>query len=89
MASHEELSKWIWLIELACGLATSLWLVLTYRIWDLHKLVSSKVDFEKFDEEIKSLQGEAKNDLRYIEEKMSEQVKDLANDLKQEIRSIK
>lgn len=89
MTSHEELSKWIWLIELACGLATSLWLVLTYRIWDLHKLVNAKVDFEKFDEKVEFIQSEAKNDLRYLEGKMSDQVKALADDLKKEIRSIK
>ena len=86
---HNEIEKYIWIVEILAALATTIWGILTYRVWDLHKLVSVKVDFEKFDEEIKLIHSESKEDLRYLEQKMSDQVKALADDLKKEIRSMK
>ena len=100
MASHAELQKYIWIVEILAGLATTLWGILTYRIWDINKLVHAKVDLEKFDEEIgdannkinaeiKEVKKEQKEDLRYIEDKIGKQILLLAEDLKKEIRSIK
>lgn len=86
---HSEIEKYIWIVEILIGLATTIWGILTYRVWDLQKAVGAKVDFEKFDTEVKYIQNENKKDLRYYEEKMTDQLKVLADDLKDEIRSIK
>lgn len=86
---HDEIEKYIWIVEVLAGLATTIWGILTYRIWDIQKTLGRKVDFEKYDEDIKGLESETKKDFRYFEEKMSKQLVALAKDLKQEIRSIK
>lgn len=86
---HQELEKYIWIVEILVGLATMIWGILTYRIWDIQKTLGAKVDLGKFDEDIKNLESETKKDFRYFEEKMSKQIAALAKDLKREIRSIK
>lgn len=100
MASHDEIEKYVAIFTALAALGTTIWGVLTYRIWDMNKLVHSKVGVEKFDEEmgdtnnkidseVKEIRREQKNDLRYIEEKIGNQILLLAEDLKKEIRSLK
>ena len=76
-----------WALEILIGLATALWGVLTYRIWDINRAISDKVGSDKFDKTVETMRKETKEDFRYHQEQVGVMLKDLANDLKREIRS--
>ena len=78
-----------WTIELLIGLATTIWGILTYRVWDINKAVLSKVGMKRFDETIETMRRETKEDFRYHQEQVEKMLKDLAKDLKTEIRGTK
>lgn len=78
-----------WAVEVLVGLATFLWGIVTYRIWDINKAVNSKVSSDKFDKTVETMRRETKEDFRYHGEQVRGMLKDLATDLKKEIKGSK
>ncbi len=74
-----------WLIGILAGFATTLWGVLTYRVFDVQKSLAKKGEISS----INDLRLETKDDFRHHEKKFMDALKSLADDLKKEIQSLR
>ena len=74
-----------WMLTTVIGLTTGIWGVLSYRVFDISKTISTKVSMKVFNDTMEAIRKEAKEDFRYHEEQVRVMLKDLAKDLKAEI----